>query len=67
MPYLMDLVIVIDNVLIEKSESIGIERSINLQKNCNSIFKTFFTSWISNDETAQHFLLNMKGFDFLLK
>ena len=67
MPYLMDLVIVFDNILLEKANEIGMERAINLQKTANVIFKTFFTAWISNDETAWHFLLNMKGFDFLLK
>ena len=67
MQFLMDSVITVDNSLLNNAENIGIERSISIQKTANGLFKTFFTAWISNDETAKHFLLDMKGFDFLLK
>ncbi len=42
------------------------ERAIFYQKSINTLFLEFFEKWVSSEDVAKKFLLDLDGFDFLL-
>jgi hypothetical protein len=50
----------------DKNHLINSSRALDIQKTVNSLFLTFFNSWVKTDTVAKKFLTELNGFDFLL-
>ena len=50
----------------DKNHLINYSRALDIQKTVNSLFLTFFNSWVKTDTVAKKFLTELNGFDFLL-
>jgi len=56
-----------DNMILNNCHKLGIERSVSLQNNSNSIISQLFSVCFQNKELFNDFLVKKEGFDFLLQ
>ena len=63
----MKEVINFDNMILENCHKLGIERCSALQSNSNTIISQLFSKCFQDKELFNDFLIEKKGFDFLLQ